>query len=140
MTPQKKINLDQGGDNNTKFFDRYAKFCKNLNSIWEINDQYRKRVYYFGKISLAGKTFFSSLFKDLEGCYFDNILKVIDLFTRSIIEEMNDSLQEDILEGEVLSTLLCFQKSKTPSINGPTIKFFLGFYDLLANYLLNVVL
>jgi len=46
------------------------------------------------------------------GCPIFDIIKVIDIFPTSIIEEMNESLSVEILEGEILSTLSTLQKSK----------------------------
>jgi hypothetical protein len=52
------------------------------------------------------------------GCPIAEIIKVIDIFPRSITEDMNDSLLAQVIEEELLSTLSTFQKSKIPGPDG----------------------
>jgi hypothetical protein len=51
---------------------------------------------------------------------------------------MNQSLEEEILEEEFLSTISSMLKGKNPDLNVITMEFYIGFYDLLKKYLLNV--
>jgi hypothetical protein len=52
---------------------------------------------------------------------------------------MNDSLQEEISEKKILSTLSSCQKCKSLSPDGLSVEFFLRFYDLLKYDLVKVV-
>jgi hypothetical protein len=61
-------------------------------------------------IAEVGKVFFYSLFKDLIGCLVSKIIKVINLFHKSMLDDMNELLQEKITEKENISTLSSFQK------------------------------
>lgn len=72
-----------------------------------------------------GKYFFSSLFRERVGCSIPEILKVVELFPKEIIGEMNEALQEVISETEIFSTLSAFQKSKILGPDGLTTDFFL---------------
>ena len=67
------------------------------------------------------------------------MLEVLDLFPRSIIEEMNDELTKEILEETITQVLHSFQKGKSPGPDGFTLEFFLGFYDLIKKDILAVV-
>jgi hypothetical protein len=51
---------------------------------------------------------------------------------------MNQSLEEEILEEEFLSTISSMLKGKSPDLNVITMEFYIGFYDLLKKDLLNV--
>jgi len=51
---------------------------------------------------------------------------------------MNEALLEVVIESEVYNSLSSFQKLKGPGPDGLTVKFFLGFYDLLKECLLKV--
>ena len=62
-----------------------------------------------------------------------------DLFPRAIIEEMNDELIKYIPEEEITQVLHSFQKGKSPSPDGFTLEFFLGFHDLIKKDVLGVV-
>jgi hypothetical protein len=67
-------------------------------------------------------------------------LRCYILFPRSITYEMNESLQVEIFfEGEVLAILESFQKRKSLGLNVLSVEFFLGFYDLIKEYLLKIV-
>ena len=44
---------------------------------------------------------------------------------------MNESLQANVLEGDILSTLSLLQKGKILGLGDLTVDFFVGFYDLL---------
>ena len=64
-------------------------------------DMNGEMVSSFNEKSEAGKSFFKILFKELEGCNIQEILKVINLFPRLIDEEMNNSLREEVTEEEL---------------------------------------
>jgi hypothetical protein len=82
-------------------------------------------VSSFAKISKVGVNYFGGLFSTPYGCPIKEILEVIDLFPRSIIEDVNESLQEEIMEGKVLATLEEFQKRKSPGLDAIQLSFFL---------------
>ena len=67
------------------------------------------------------------------------MLEVLDLFPRAITKDMNDEITKDILEEEIRQGLHSFQKGKSPSLDGFTVEFFLGFYDLIKKDILAVV-
>jgi hypothetical protein len=52
---------------------------------------------------------------------------------------MNVSLEVDIIEEEILSTLSSLKKGKISGLDGLTIEFYLGFYDILKEDILKVV-
>ena len=53
---------------------------------------------------------------------------------------MNDSLTKEVMEEELCSTIYSFQNGKNPRTDGFSVEFFLGFYDLIKEYLLKVVI
>ena len=76
----------------------------------------------------AGVSFFSSLFKEKEGCYIQEILQVLRLFPRYVCEDMNDSLANEVSEEEISNIVHSFQRGKSPGPDGFTIEFLQGFY------------
>ena len=129
----------QEGDNNTKFFHRYASYRRNLNTISEIQNDEGILVSNFKDKAEDGVSFFNSLFKEKEGCHIQAILQFRRLFPRSITEEMNETLMQEVTEEELKYTLTSFQKSKSPGSDGFPMEFFLRFYDLMKYDLLLVV-
>jgi hypothetical protein len=51
------------GDGNTKFFHNYACQCKQANTIWEVKNSRGEMVSSFDEIVVAGKDFYSDLFR-----------------------------------------------------------------------------
>jgi hypothetical protein len=46
---------------------------------------------------------------------------------------MDSSLDAEVSQGKILATLSSMKKGKIPSLNGITVEFYLGFYDLLKS-------
>ena len=127
------------GDQNTKFFHRYASHRKSINTIHEVRSSHGIWVNTFKEKTKAVVEHFQDLFKEPAGCPIGEMLEVLDLFPRAIIEEMNDELTKDILEEEIKQVLHSFQKGKSPSLDGLTLEVFLGFYDLIKKDILALV-
>jgi hypothetical protein len=109
-----------------------------LNPIAKQKNVEGQKVSSFEDISKERKDYFTSLFKESLRCPIMEILKVFKLIPRSFTEEMNESLQAEISEGEVLATLESFHKNKILGLD-ETKENFLGLYDLLKEDLLKVV-
>ena len=67
---------------------------------------------------------FQDLFKEPAGCPIVDMLEVLELFPRDIIEEMNKDLTKDITGEEIQQALQSFQKGKSPGPDGSTLEFF----------------
>ena len=52
---------------------------------------------------------------------------------------MNDSLANEVSEEEISNIVHSFQRGKSPSPDGFTLEFFLGFYDLIKKDILAMV-
>ena len=87
----------------------------------------------------AGVDFFHNIFKEPEGFPIQEILEVLGFFPRMITEQMNEELTKEISNEEINYTLHSFQKGKIPGPDGFTLEFFLGFYDMMKNDILEVV-
>ena len=89
------------GDQNTKFFHRYASHRKSINTIHEVRSSQGTWAKTFEEKIKAVVEHFQELFKEPAGCPISEMLEVLDLFPRAITEEMNDKLTKDILEEEI---------------------------------------
>ena len=81
-------------------------------------------VICFNENSEAEKSFIKNLLKEPEGCNIQEILKVINLFPRLIIEEMNNSLKKEVTREELQKIVYSLQKGKITGPDGITIEFF----------------
>ena len=82
---------------------------------------------------------FQVIFKEPQGFPIVEILEVLDLFPREIIEEKNEELTKDIVEEEVQQQLQSFQKGKSQGLDVFPLEFFLGFYEHIKWDILEVV-
>ena len=96
-------------------------------------------VYSFKEKEEVGERYFKYLFKEPEGCNIQEILKFLILFLKLISKEMNKTMIEEVREEELEKIVYSFQKGKSPGLDGFTIEFYEGFFELLKSDLLKVV-
>ena len=52
------------GDDNTKFFQTFAKGRKQQNTIWELKNENNETVNTFEDLAKTGKKYFENIFKE----------------------------------------------------------------------------
>jgi len=129
----------KAGDENTKFFQAYAKGRRMNNTIWELENETGDQICSFEGLAEMGIKHFESLFKAQEESSIAEIVRVAGYFPRFVMEEDNRMLMEEIEEVELGRVLHSLQKDKSPGPDGWPIEFYTGFYDLLGLDLLHVV-
>jgi len=129
----------QSGDENTKFFQAYAKGRKCSNTIWGLPSVGGELVTSFEGLAALGVEHFGALFKEQEVASIAEVIQVAQLFPRFVDEETNQKLMGEVTEKELSEVLHSFQKDKSPGPDGWPIEFFLGFLDLVGRDLLAVV-
>ena len=77
----------QAGDENTKFFQNYAKGRKMANTIWEIPKGNGDMASSFEDLASLGITYFKDLFKAPAEASIAEVIRVAQLFPRYIEEE-----------------------------------------------------
>jgi hypothetical protein len=104
----------ESGDENTKFFQAFAKGRKNINTIWQLKDQAGNLETTFEGMSKLGKNYFQNLFKEETQVSIEEVVQVAQFFPRFVEEEDNRLLMEEVTEKELLEVLHSFQKDKIP--------------------------
>ena len=64
------------GDDNTKFFQAYAKGRKQQNTIWELRNANNERVSSFEDLAAIGRSYFGNLFKADQHATIAEILEI----------------------------------------------------------------
>ena len=118
----------QCGDENTKFFQAYAKGRKFTNSIWELSSVEGEPVSSFDGLADMGVRYFGDLFSAPPGANIAEVLRVTQLFPHFVDEEENRMLMGEVSMEELSRVLHSFQKDKSPGPDGWTVDFFLGFF------------
>ena len=86
-----------------------------------------------------GKKHFQTLFKDDRRENLANIIK-LDLYFPSFVEEENNqNIFAEVPKTELRDTMKRVQKYKILGPDGWTIKFYLGFFDLIGGDILKVI-
>eukprot|EP00253_Pinus_taeda_P033720 PITA_33720 len=127
------------GDENSKFFQNYAKGRKVSNTIWNLPLPEGGLADSFNKLSQLSTNHFRSIYKSPPGTNLAEIINVENQFPRFVNEDDSEDLMAPVTMGELESTLKWFKKDKSPGPDGWTIEFYLAFFDLLGQDLLRVV-
>eukprot|EP00253_Pinus_taeda_P014091 PITA_14091 len=129
----------KAGDDNTRFFQNYAKRRRVANTIWNLPLPEGGLADSFNKLSHLGTSHFRNLYKCPPDANLADIINVAGHFPRFVNEEDAEELFTPIISGELEGTLKWFKKDKSPGPDGWTIKFYLAFYEILGSDLLKVV-
>jgi hypothetical protein len=128
----------KSGDNNTKFFHRFASYRRNKKHLWDITDD-DGRVHS-GQDAIKNEvvSYFHSFFQDTGQPNLRAQLETISLYPKLVLEEEVSSLEQCTLE-ELSEVLKGFSKDKSPGPDGWTVEFFLHFFDMVGPDLLAMV-
>jgi len=96
------------GDDNTKFFQNYAKGRKVSNTIWNLPLLDGGVADTFNKLSLLSTSHFQNLYKTPPGSNLADIIQVANHFHRFVDEEMADDLTSPVTTAEPKGTLKWF--------------------------------
>eukprot|EP00253_Pinus_taeda_P019452 PITA_19452 len=129
----------QAGDDNTKFFQNYAKGRKNSNTIWEMEKANGDKARSFEELASLGNSYFKNLFKQPEEATIAEVIRATQFFPRFIEEEGNDSIMAPVSKEEVEDILKSMQKDKSPGPDGWTVEFFHHFFEYIGDELVAVV-
>eukprot|EP00253_Pinus_taeda_P002123 PITA_02123 len=129
----------KAGDENTKFYQNFAKRRKISNTIWKLPLPDREQADNFRKLSRLGTSHFRSLFRSPLEANLADIIQVAGLFPRMVGEEEEIELSAPATLEELEGVLRWFKKDKSPGPDGWTIEFYLAFFDTMATDLLQVV-
>jgi hypothetical protein len=127
------------GDQNTKFFQNFSNHRKRINTIWEMTNTEGNKVRGFKELADLGIQHFKGIFEEPTSANIGEILRVISLFPRLVNEEDNERMFMSVTKEELLYVLSTFKKDRSLGLDGWTVEFFLDFFDLLGEDLLQVV-
>jgi hypothetical protein len=134
-----RINWLALGDKNTKFFHAYASSRKMNNTIWDITKEDGTVITCSHEIEEEAVGFFQNIFKAHENLTITNQLVVLRHYPRMFSEEEGKKVADPVTLAEIISTLKGFKSSKSPGSDGWTVEFFLAFFDLVGNEILEMV-
>lgn len=119
----------QAGDDNTRFFQNYAKGRKVSNTIWNLPLP-DGGVADTNKLSHLGTSHFKNLFTNPPRSNLADIINVARHFPRFVNDDKAEELITLVTAGELEGTLKWFKKDKSLGPDGWTMEFYLAFYEL----------
>jgi hypothetical protein len=139
MHPMLRLNWLASGDRNTKFFHAYANSRKLINSIWDITKEDGSVINGNHELHKEVVGFFQNTFKAHENLFITDQLVVLRNYPRMFSEEEGHKVADPVTLAEIQSTLKGFSASKILGPDGWTVEFFLAFFDLVGNDILDMV-
>lgn len=103
----------KAGDDNTRFFQNYAKGRKVTNTIWKLPLPNGELADNFQKLSRFGTTHFQNLFRAPQEVNLADIIQVASLFLRYVGEEEENELIVPVTLEELEGVLKWFKKDKS---------------------------
>jgi hypothetical protein len=82
---------------------------------------------------------FSSLYKELDASLIAEQMEVVMIFPCVVDHNLNKDLQVAVSINELKYTFISLIKAKSPSLDGLTVVFYLGFYVLMEDDILKVI-
>jgi len=124
---------------NTKLFHHFASYSRNKKFIWEINDG--TGVLHTGQqaIKVEAVKFFKYFFNDTGQNTIVNQINTVRMFPNIVREEDIRHLEKIVTKNEIFEILRGFAKDKSHGPDGWTVEFFLHFFELIGQDLLNMV-
>lgn len=129
----------KSGDKNTKKIQAYARGRKGTNTIWELKNEGGDRVTSFKNLAELGANHFQNLYKAPAGTSLAEIIQIVHMFPRFAKEVDNGNLMEEVSKEELKEVIHSFQHDKSPRPDRWTIEFYLDFFKLIGEDLLEVV-
>jgi hypothetical protein len=129
----------KSGDQNTKFFHQFASFRRNNKHIWEVLDE--NGQVHFGQEALKKEAnrHFKSFFEESGHSTINDQVLSARLYPRLVNEEDTLLLERPCTKEELWEVLKVFAKDKSLGPDGWTVEFFIHFFDLVGDDLLEVV-
>jgi hypothetical protein len=96
-------------------------------------------VTNFEGLENMGKKHFQTLFKDDRRENLANIIKLDLYFPSFVDEENNQNIFAEVTKTKLRDTMQRFQKDKILGLDGWTIEFYLGFFNLIGKDIVKVI-
>ena len=111
-------------DDNTKFFQSYAKSRKMQNTIWELKNSNNEVCSSFEDLVEISKSHFEMLFKVENQARIVEVIQISQFFPGQISKEDNMELQEEISEDELKEIMHTSRRIKSLVQMNGSLNFF----------------
>jgi len=127
------------GNKITKFFYKFVDNRRNMNAFWEVLGEYGSNISGQHDLEAIVVRHFSTFFGDPSNFNIVDWLRVVQLFPRIFSEDEARDIGTSIRLEEIKKVLEGFSKDKSPGLDGWTAEFFLNFFELVGEDILEAV-
>jgi hypothetical protein len=127
------------GDNNSRFFHRFASHRRNKKLIWEIEAENGSTVHRLDDIKQEAHNYYNFFFKEDHNFSIQDQADSAQLFPQMVTEAEARALEAPCTIEEILQVLKGFKKEKSPGPDGWMAELYLHYFDLMAQDLLEAV-
>lgn len=127
------------GDDNSKFFHKFANGRKAINTIWKLTNEQGIGLDTFSQLATLATSHFKQVYQAPPNATLAEVIRVAQLFPRFVNQENDMDLNREVTLGELEATLKWFKRDKSPAPDDWSVEFYLAFFHILGEYLLKVV-
>jgi hypothetical protein len=128
-----------GGDKNSRYFHRFASARRAKKHIWDIDVEDGSTLHTQEDIKTAAVKHYKTLFQVTSAPNLTAQVALANRFPTLVTNEEALALESTCTLEEVLAVLKGFKKEKSPGPDGWSVEFYLHFFDILGQELLDVV-
>jgi hypothetical protein len=129
----------KSGDSNTKYFHNLASYNRSRKSIWSIDSLDKGTIRGHEEIKAEAVSYFKNLFKTHSNHNLLEKTTTAGLYSPIFSAEDVTDLFKPVTLSEIKDILLHFKKERSPGPDGWTTEFFIFFFDLVGEDLLQMV-
>ena len=129
----------KSGDKNTKLFHIFASFRRNKNHIWEIRDESGELHSGQDDIKKEAGNYFKNVYEESDHVVINDQVDTASLYGHFVKDDDAILLDYPCTNLELWEVLKSFSKDKSSGPDRWTIDFFIYFFDLVEDDLLDVV-
>jgi hypothetical protein len=134
-----RITWINSGDANTKFFHNMASYNRNRKHVWELVSGNGEIISGQQAIKEEAVCYFKIFYKAKENSNVSELVRLSSLYPKMVTEDEAELLFKPVTLEELKSTLENFKKERSPGPDGWTTEFFIFFFDLMGEDLLEMV-
>lgn len=121
------------GDNNNKFYHKFANGRKAINTIWELKNEHGKSIQTFQEMAALANSHFKGIYKAPPIATLEKVMRTAQIFPRFVDQEAELELTREVTLDEPEGTLKWIKKDKIPGLDGWTVEFYIAFFDIIED-------
>lgn len=96
------------GDDNTKFYHKFANGCKVINTIWQLTNEQGETVNTFPRLATLATSHFKHIYKAPQTNTLAEVMCTAQLFPRFVNQDDSLELTKDVTLKELEATLILY--------------------------------